>query len=203
MKHYTSLLIALCFLIGCTSERSSENPREWSDEQAAEWFDQRAWLGQSKLQPDPSINKKEFAVQYHQHKERWDKAFAFLKGEDLSAIEVGNHEIDGKTVFVIVSEYNTKKPEDIPYESHKNYTDIQYVVSGTEYIGLADLSETSVKIPYDEKRDITFHHADEGQNLLAHPGTFFIFSPQNVHRPGVKVEDNIPVKKVVIKVSNQ
>ena len=121
----------------------------------------------------------------------------------MSAIEVGNHELDGKNVFVIVSEYNSKNPEDTQYESHKNYTDIQYVVSGTEYIGLTDLSETSVKVPYDEKRDITFYDADEGQNLLAHSGNFFIFFPQNVHRPGVKVEDNVPVKKVVIKVRNQ
>lgn len=202
MKRYTPLLVTLFLMIGCTSDQRAENPENWSEDQASEWFDQKDWLGQTELQPDPSIDKKEFAVRYHQNKERWDKAFAFLKDEDLSAVEVGNHELDGKNVFVIVSEYNTKNPEDAQYEAHKNYTDIQYVVSGTEYIGLADLSATSVKTPYDKERDIAFYNVEEGQNLLAHPGTFFIFFPQNAHSPGMKVEDNVPVKKVVIKVRN-
>ena len=70
MKHYTSLLIVLYLLIGCTSERRTNDPKEWSEEQVTEWFDQKDWLGKSKLQPDPSINKKEFAVRYHQNKER-------------------------------------------------------------------------------------------------------------------------------------
>lgn len=204
MKRYTPLLAILFLMIGCTSDQRAEKPENWSEDQASEWFDQKDWLGQTELQPDPSIDKKEFAVRYHQNKERWDKAFAFLKDEDLSAIEVGNHELDGKNVFVIVSEYNSKNPEDAQYEAHKNYTDLQYVVSGTEYIGLADLSATTVKTPYDEERDIAFYNVEEGkgQNLLAQPGTFFIFFPKNAHRPGMKVEDNASVKKVVIKVRN-
>lgn len=202
MKRYTPLLAILFLMIGCTSEQRAENPENWSEDQASEWFDQKDWLGQTELQPDPSIDKKEFAVRYHQNKERWDKAFAFLKEENLSAVEVGNHELEGKNVFVIVSEYNSKNPEDAQYEAHKNYTDLQYVVSGTEYIGLANLSAASVKTPYDEERDIAFYHVEEGQNLLARPGTFFIFFPQNAHSPGMKVEDNALVKKVVIKVRN-
>ena len=144
-------------MVGCTSDQRAENPENWSEDQVSEWFDQKEWLGQTELQPDPSIDKKQFAIRYHQHKDRWDKAFAFLKNEDLSAIEVGNHEIDGKDVYVIISQYNSKNSEDAQYESHKKYTDIQIVISGTEYIGLTDLSSTSVKTPYNEERDIAFY----------------------------------------------
>ncbi len=203
MKQATFCATVFLFLMmACIPGKRTENPQEWSDDEISDWFDGKDWIGQTTLQPDPSIDQKQFAIRYHQHKERWDKAFAFLKNEDLSAIEVGNHEIDGKDVYVIISQYNSKNHEDAQYESHKKYTDIQYVVSGTEYIGLTDLSVTSVKTPYNEERDIAFYNAEKGINLMARPGIFFIFFPDNAHSPGMKVEDNVPVKKVVIKVRN-
>ena len=204
MKYSSALFSALFFvlMVRCTLNQRSENPENWSEDQVSEWFDQKDWLGPTELQPDPSIDAKEFSVRYHQNKDLWDQAFTFLKEKDLSVIKTGIHELDGKNVFVIVSEYDSKNPGDAQYESHKDYTDIQYVVSGTEYIGLADLSSTSIKIPYDEEKDIAFYNVDEGQNLLANPGHFFIFFPTNAHSPGMKVEENVPVKKVVIKVKN-
>ena len=202
IKPMTPFIVLLFFMMACAMGKRSENPHEWSDDQVNEWFDEREWLGTTNLKPDPSIDKKQFATRYHQHKDRWDKAFAFLKNEDLSALAVGTRELDGKDVFAIIQEYNTKNPEDANYESHKIYTDIQCLVSGTEFIGLTDLSVTFVKTPYDEAKDIAFYDAEVGKKLLANPGTFFIFFPDNAHRPGMKVEDNVPVKKIVIKVRN-
>ncbi len=40
-----------------------------------------------------------------------------------------------------------------------------------------------------------------GENTtLAEPGTFFIFTPEDAHRPGIKVDGFDTLKKVVIKV---
>lgn len=179
-----------------------EDPEQWSDAQAAEWFDKKEWLPQGDLQPDASIDKKDFAVRYHHNPGRWNKAFDYLTQQDLSAVEVGTHEIDARDVYAIVSEYNSKNPEDAQYESHKTYTDLQYVISGEEHIGLTDLSTTSVKTPYDTEKDIAFYTAENGKTLLAKPGTFFLFFPDDAHMPGMKVNENIPVKKLVIKVKN-
>ncbi|MEO5602780.1 MAG: YhcH/YjgK/YiaL family protein [Cyclobacteriaceae bacterium] len=199
----TFFIVAVFFLMmACASGKRGDNPQAWSGEEITDWFEGKDWLGKTTLQPDPSIDQKQFASRYHQNKVRWNKAFDFLKNKDLSAIEVGNHEIIGKDVFAIVSLYNSKNHEDAQYESHKIYTDLQYVVSGTEYIGLTDLSSTKVKTAYNDERDIIFYDAEKGRNLTAIPGKFFIFFPDNVHRPGMKVEDNVPVKKVVIKVKN-
>jgi biofilm protein TabA len=76
------------------------------------------------------------------------------------------------------------------------------VVSGTEYIGVQDLSASTVMTPYNEERDIAFYHPGKIVRILGTPGTFSICFPDNVHSPGMKVEDNVPVKKAVIKVRN-
>jgi YhcH/YjgK/YiaL family protein len=205
MKRYISRLgfLALTLIVACTaSGRRTEDPANWSADQVTEWFDHKAWLGQTPLQPDPSIDKKEFAIQYHRNKSRWDKAFAFLQQQNLAAMPVGEHELDGKDVFVRVTEYQSKNPAEAFHETHKNYTDIHFVVSGMEYIGLAPLSAATEKTPYDAAKDIQFHHVSTSSKLMAKPGTFFIFFPGQAHCPGIKVTENALVKKMVIKVRN-
>lgn len=204
MKIKTLVLtgILITFMIGCTSNHNAGNPDKWSKKQVSEWFDQKEWLGQTELQPDSSFDKKEFAIRYHKNKAWWDKAFNFLKNEDLSAISVGIHELDSQNVFVKVTEYNSKNSEEVPFEAHKDYSDIQYVVLGTEYIERADLSGALLKTPYNAEKDIVFYEAKESRIHLGKPGIFFIIFPNKLHRSGIKVEESVWVKKIVIKVSN-
>jgi YhcH/YjgK/YiaL family protein len=189
-------------LISCTSEKASQDAEEWTDEQASEWFNKKEWLGDTPLQPDPSIDKKDFAIRYHAHQDRWERAFQFLRRDDLDSLPVGELELDGRNVYAIIQEYTTKNPEDAQYESHRHYTDIQHLVSGTEAIGRADLSSTSVKTPYSEEKDIAFYTAPDGERMIATPDNFFIFFPDDAHMPGMKVDQNAPVRKVVLKVKN-
>lgn len=190
------------FLFSCTSEKASQDAEEWTDDQAAEWFNKKEWLGDVKIQPDPSIDKKDFAIRYHAHQDRWDKAFEFLGRDDLDSIALGEHEIDGRNVYAIIQEYNTKNPEDAQYESHRHYTDVQHLITGTELIGRTDLSNTTIKTPYSEEKDIAFYTAPDGERMTATPDNFFIFFPDDAHMPSMKVNENSPVRKVVIKVKN-
>ncbi|MBK6814767.1 MAG: hypothetical protein IPG82_04775 [Saprospiraceae bacterium] len=72
-------VIILLFLTSCKSADKKNNPEQWTDEQVATWFNQKEWLGQTALQVDSSLDKREFAIQYHKYKDRWDKAFDFFK----------------------------------------------------------------------------------------------------------------------------
>ena len=198
---YLSVLIFFV-IMGCSSNKQMEDPEQWSDAQAAEWFDSMEWLPETDIRPDASIDKKDFAVHYHRNPERWDRAFEYLTSQDLSGLQAGIYELDGKDVYASVQEYNSKNPEDALYESHKTYTDLQYIITGEELIGLTDLSATTVKTPYDTGKDVAFYHAEKGRPLLAKPGTFFLFFPDDVHRPSMKVNENAPVKKLVIKIKN-
>ena len=178
------------------------NPEKWTDKQVSTWFNQKEWLGKTELIVDPSINKKEFAIQYFKNKERWDRALNYLKQEDLNKISIGTHELDHLDVFVKVTEYYSKNQEKVLFEAHKNYSDIQYVISGVENIQLAKSESATLKVPYDQAKDIEFYQAKVNQNLLAKPGTCFIIFPNELHRPSIMVKDSVWVKKIVIKVKN-
>lgn len=127
------------------------------------------------------------------------KGFEYLINTDLQALDPGFHEIIGKDIFALVSEFETQGPENCRLEAHRNYADIQYIVSGREAIGFAPLKDQKITTPYTSERDIVFFDG-ETTPLILETGTFVVFFPQDVHQPGMQVEGPEKVKKVVIKV---
>ena len=79
---------------------------------------------------------------------RYAKAVDFLKNTDLEALEPGKYEIDGKNVYANVTAYTTIPWEEAKYEAHEHYTDIQYVIEGSEIMSYAPVHEMTVKVPY-------------------------------------------------------
>jgi len=124
-----------------------------------------------------------------------------MKENDLSALELRRYDIDGDNAYALVSEYYTKNEGDARYEAHRKYIDVQYVVSGKELIGITPLAlKQEVLEPYDEARDIEFMTVSQGVNYPASPDRFFIFFPEDVHRPGLRSGDSTLVRKVVLKI---
>lgn len=193
-------MVFTCFagLFGC---KSSSDPSMWSEKQINKWFEKGEWLNGWQVQPDATINRKEFVVSYFKHKQRWDKAFAFLKENDLAKMEVKRYEIEGDNLYAPISEYLTKNEEDARYEAHQKYIDIQYVATGKELMGIAPISsQKDILVPYDPAKDVMFMTVNQIINFKATPDRFFIFFPDDVHRPGLKDGENSQVRKVVVKV---
>ena len=185
-------------LSGCSG---NSDPSAWSAQKIDTWFEKGDWLNGWQVKPDQSVNRKAFAISYFKNRERWDKAFIFLKSNDLTGLELKRYDIDGDNLYAPVSEYLTKNEEAARYEAHQKYIDIQYVVSGKELIGVAPVSQKKdVLEAYDPTKDIEFLTVTGGENLLALPDRFFIFFPEDAHRPGLKDGANSPVRKVVVKV---
>ena len=67
-------------------------------------------------------------------------AIAFLKRPDLNMLEPGRIDLDNG-VYASVQEYETKDENECRFETHEKYFDIQFVVSGKEYIGICDRKE--------------------------------------------------------------
>jgi len=192
------ILTSFLNLIGCNS---STDPLAWSDKKIDKWFEKGEWLNGWTISPDASINRKALAVSYFKHKERWDKAFAFLKNNDLTKLELKRNDIDGDNLYAPVSEYITINEEDSKYEAHQKYIDLQYVISGKEQIGIAPLSmKKEVLAPYDSEKDVELMTVTQGTNLKATPERFFIFFPSDAHSPGLKDGENSQVRKIVVKV---
>lgn len=151
------------------------------------------------INPDPSINYEEVAEHYKLFPERWNAAFKFLSENNLNMLPCGRIYVN-EDVYVTVSIYTTKKLENAYYESHKKYIDLQYLVSGEEYIGLTKKDFNSIRTPYNEEKDITLYDYNGGKLLLATPAVYFIFFPEDLHRPCINVNKNSIVKKIVVKI---
>jgi YhcH/YjgK/YiaL family protein len=164
------------------------------------WYAQGDWKEGWQAIPDESIDKEEFINLYSANPERWQKAFQFLADTDLKNLAVGRYELEGKDLYINISEYNTKNEEDAKCEAHLKYVDIQYLISGEEKMGIAPLSDTKEATPYNEEKDIYFMKPNSEKYYLANPTNFFIFFPGDAHRPSVKVKENVPVKKAVVKL---
>ena len=127
------------------------------------------------------------------------KGLKFLREIDLAALPVGRYEIDGDAVFALVQEYETRLPEECRWEAHYKYTDIQYVVEGSEKIGWSTLDD--VAKTEDRPEDNVYFFDMEGDYFLLDTGQFAVFTPQDAHRPGVAIDGLAQIKKVVVKVA--
>jgi biofilm protein TabA len=201
MKKIIVKIILLTSILGFTGCNSSSDPSTWSSKKIDSWFEKGEWRNGWTAKPDSSINRKEFAVSYFKNKERWDKAFTFLKNNDLTKLEIRRYDIDGDNLYAPVTDYMTKNEEDAKFEAHQKYIDIQYVISGVEQIGIAPMSmKKDVITPYDAVKDIEFMTVNKFENYKATPDRFFIFFPSDIHRPSVKIGENSQVRKLVMKV---
>lgn len=145
------------------------------------------------------LDKLENSAIYEGISENLRKGFEYLKNTNLESIETGKYEIDGMNVFAMFSEYETKKQEDCRPEAHRDYADIQYIISGKEAIGFVTLKDQPETLAYQPEKDIVFF-ASETSPLLLEAGMFAVFFPQDVHRPCMQIDGPEKVKKVVIKV---
>jgi biofilm protein TabA len=201
MKKLIVIIMVFMSLIGLTGGKSDSDPSTWSDKKIDKWFEKKEWAQQWTVSPDASINRREFAISYFKNKSRWEKAFNFLKSNDLSKLELKRIDIDGDNLYALVSEYLSKNEEAAKFEAHRKYIDIQYVIIGKEVMNIAPITTVKeVLTPYDAAKDIEFITVDKIVNYKASPANFFIFFPGDAHRPGVKDGVNSSVRKIVVKL---
>ena len=139
---------------------------------------------------------KNFETYLNLHK-RFKDVFKFMRENKLSDLKKGCYEIDGKNLYVNIDEYQTKT-DSIP-EAHREYIDIQIVLSGNEKIGYANYSNGTTEITYNAEKDIEFLKAD-CEYIKANNKKFFIFFPQDIHHPCITDEKPCSIKKAVFKI---
>lgn len=176
-----------------------QNPNNWTAKSARKWVKSREWSNGMQIKVNSEVDNIEFARQYHASKTLWEKAFAFMRDKNLEDIATGKYPIAGDSVFASVTNAPSKEFERSAWESHRRYIDLQYVIRGKEKIGVSPLAEATVIKPYNEAKDGANYDA-AGKYYIATPKEFFLFFPNDVHRPNIKVAGYDTVKKLVIKI---
>ncbi|NMB96081.1 MAG: DUF386 domain-containing protein [Clostridiaceae bacterium] len=136
---------------------------------------------------------------YYSISDRIKTALDFLKSSDFDVLKPGKYEINGFEVMAICEEYITKPRENVVWEAHRKFIDIQFIVKGAEFIGYSDIEDMKVTKQYDHQKD-SLNLDGNGNFLLLRPGTFMILMPHDVHAPGFCVSEPEYVKKIVMKV---
>lgn len=133
--------------------------------------------------------------------DRYSKAIDFLKNSDLEGMMPGRYEIDGSDVFANVTEYTTVPWEEARFESHRDYTDIQYMIRGSEVMTYAPAQELTVEVPYDEEKDCALYDdGNPGLKVVVRAGEYMIFNPWDGHKPKAADGQPSPIKKVIVKI---
>ncbi len=110
----------------------------------------------------------------------------------------GRNDILGET-YANVLEYTTKKFETIKMEVHRQFVDLQYVVSGEEKLLKQDIAGNPAITEYDAEKDYAFHAPETFDSAILSEGTFAILYPNDLHQC-VALGDPIDIKKVVVKI---
>ncbi len=181
-------LTLLCLLLSSCSVNKSLS-----------WFKKQDISKGLKPQPSYTIHTAEFEKQYHANKAAWDKAFTWMKTQDLESLAPGKYPIDGDEVFASITEMVDKPFEKTKWESHQKYIDLQYIIRGQEKIGMASSVNAKVTNPYNPAKDVANYEINNAKFYTATPAEFYLFFPSDAHRPNWKINED-KVKKLVIKI---
>lgn len=147
-------------------------------------------------------DKLKNAPQFYLLGEKIQKGFEFLLNNDLKSLADGRYEIDGDKIYANVQTLKTKPVEEKKWEVHRKYIDIQYVIKGSERMGYGSLEDfKKVVVEYDPERDLEFLDGDKFNFINVDEGEFTVFYPQDVHAPMLSVNEDIEIKKVIVKIA--
>lgn len=126
-------------------------------------------------------------------------AMEFIEKAVAENLEVGRYELDGKNLFALVQEYDSKT--DAKWEYHRKYIDIQFIVSGKEIITWDNIKNVPDGVEYNEEKDIAKFDMEGGTDVVMEAGYYSILYPQDLHQPGRVFDKVEPIKKIVVKIA--
>jgi len=131
---------------------------------------------------------------------RFARLADFLEQLDLVALPEGRTALEGEDIFVMASpSARTRAIAEAPLEVHRNYIDVQAVLSGIDTMGWAPLSKcTEIAVPFDSERDIAFFENPPVSLVPVSAGCLAVFFPEDAHAP--LIGDGGSVHKLVFKV---
>ena len=129
----------------------------------------------------------------------FQRAFEFLSTTDFSQLTDGKYPFEDSESFVILSTDPGRGKAESPLEVHRQFIDIQFVLSGNEVMGWRNLGSCHlVGAPYKSEKDIGFYADSPSSWIEVPPGSFAIFFPTDAHAP---LAGQGLVRKAIVKAS--
>ncbi len=127
------------------------------------------------------------------------KAFAFLKTNDINALEDGTIAIEeGLKVIVSNKKGKTAAESLAKFECHNQNIDIQFCAKGVETIAWKPREKCVIPNgEYNNEKDVLFFNDEPDMFFQLTDNQFVIFYPEDVHAP--MIGDDV-IKKLVFKV---
>jgi biofilm protein TabA len=139
------------------------------------------------------------AEKYYQLNSKFQKAFDFLKSNDLAKMEAGKYEIDGENIVLIIAEDDARPDFKHQMEVHRKYIDIQLAIEGEFTIAWKHLSDCKSPInEFSEENDAQLFDDPQYFDIKLSSGNFAILFPEDAHGPYPPKEY---LKKAVVKVA--
>ncbi|AQQ10088.1 Toxin-antitoxin biofilm protein TabA [Sedimentisphaera cyanobacteriorum] len=144
------------------------------------------------------IDRLDQADSYYSMHPLFEKAFQFLNKPELADLSPGRYELEGSRLFCNIAVESGRSKQESKLEAHKNYIDIQYVISGNEQMGWKKTSDCSlVRQPYNPEKDVAFFKDEPEKWETVSPGSFAVFFPEDAHAPLVSDGE---IHKAVVKI---
>lgn len=132
-----------------------------------------------------------------------EKALKFLESYDVSKHTPGKIEIEGDQIFANCMSYENHTPEGALIEAHKDYIDVMFVAEGEEKFFFKPIAECEkITKPYDPSIEAALAEIDADATPCRFKANHFaIFLPQDGHCAGLRYDEAVNVKKVIVKVN--
>lgn len=127
------------------------------------------------------------------------RALEYIRNTDFSQLEDITYEVEGRDLFFFIQSYETRESNETP-ESHQKYIDIQYMISGTEVMGVGQLDTMTEEVEAKPQNDVWFHRGPMDFITMSE-GMFAVFFPNDAHAPCISpAAGKHPVRKCVFKI---
>jgi YhcH/YjgK/YiaL family protein len=142
------------------------------------------------------------AARYEVLSGRIAEALKWLQTVDTSVLQEGKNPIRGEDIFCSVHFYDTTGADSRPWEGHRKYIDIHFIIKGEEIIGISPIDAMQIKKDYDAQTDFIEFEGATQQQILLKEGMFLIAFPEDIHKTALQVVPGqaCAVKKGIIKV---
>lgn len=134
---------------------------------------------------------------YKKYSENMKEAISFIQKNNLNELPFGKTVVNGDKIFINKMESKTQNPENLKYEVHHKYIDIQIDLDGDEKLLITNKSVDCVN-SFDQEGDYALYASSEPDSICKMNTDYCVICfPYEIHMPCVKNTADTVIKCVV------